>query len=255
MHTFECNTKRPIGIMAVLLTAIVGSTGVATAAGPDSVGLGAANNFAILAKSGITTTGITSITGNIGVSPIAATAMTGFGLSLDRAGQFSTSRLVTGKVYAADYAVPTPADQTTAVLNMEAAYSDAAGRAPDFTEQGAGNIGGLKLTPGVYKWSSVVTIPTSVTLMGGPNDVWIFQIAKGLTVSNGAKVIMSGGALPKNVFWQVAEQVTLGTTSNFSGNILSKTAIVMQTGAVVNGRALAQTAVTLDANTVTQPAI
>jgi hypothetical protein len=255
MHTFESNTKQSVKFMAVLLTAMVGSTGLANAAGPDPVDLGAANNFAILAKSGITTTGITSVTGNIGVSPIAATAMTGFGLSLDSAGQFSTSQLVNGKVYAADYAVPTPAEQTKAVLNMEAAYTDAAGRPADFTEKGAGNIGGLTLSPGVYKWSSVVTIPKSVTLSGGANDVWIFQIAKGLTMSNGAKVILSGGAQAKNVFWQVGEQVTLGTTSNFNGIILGKTAIVMQTGAVINGRALAQTAVTLDANTVTQPTL
>lgn len=253
MRTFKRYAKRQTGIVAVLLSAMVGSTGVANAAGPAPVVLGAADNYVILAKSGITTTGVTSVIGNMGVSPIAATAMTGFGLALDSAGQFSTSKLVRGKIYAADYAVPTPANQTTAVLNMEAAYTDAAGRAADISEKGAGSIGGLTLVPGVYKWSSAVTIPTNVTLKGGANDVWIFQIAQGLTMSNGTKVILSGGALPKNVFWQVAGQVTLGTTADFSGIILSKTAIVMQTGAVIHGRALAQTAVTLDANTLTQP--
>jgi len=240
---------------ALLITGVAGSVGVANAASPAPVDLGKVSNYAILAKSGITTTGITSVNGNIGVSPIAATSMTGFGLSLDSEGQFSTSKLVNGKVYAADYAVSTPANQTAAVLDMEAAYTDAAGRAADVSEKGAGNIGGLTLSPGVYKWSSVVTIPKSVTLAGGANDVWIFQIAKGLTMSNGAKIILSGGAQSKNVFWQVGEQVTLGTTSDFKGNILGKTAIVMQTGAVIDGRALAQTAVTMDANKVTQPTL
>lgn len=255
MTIFKKYTSKIKGFMALMLTTIVGTTGVANAAGPAPVDLGMADNFAILAKSGVTTTGVTSVIGNIGVSPIAATAMTGFALSLDSAGQFSTSKLVTGKIYAADYSVPTPANQTTAVLNMEAAYTDAAGRAADVTEKNAGNIGGLTLKPGVYKWSSVVSIPTNLTLAGGPEDVWIFQVAKGLTMSNGARIILSGGALPKNIFWQVAEQVTLGTTSKFNGIILGKTAIVMQTGAEINGRALAQAAVTMDANSVTQPTI
>lgn len=255
MQTYKCFSKRLIGFTAAVLTTFLGTAGVSNAESPDMVNLGAAVNYAILAKSGITTTGKTSVTGNIGVSPIAATAMTGFALTLDSAGQFSKSQLVSGKVYAADYAAPTPADQSDAILNMEAAYTDAAGRAADITEKGAGNIGGLTLSPGVYKWSSVVTIPTDVTLSGGSNDVWIFQIAKGLTMSNGAKVILSNGAQAKNVFWQVAGQVTLGTTSKFSGIILSKTGIVMQTGAELNGRALAQTAVTLDANTVVEPII
>jgi len=218
------------------------------------VDLGSASNFVILAKSGISTTGNTSIVGDIGVSPIAATAITGFGLIMDSSNQFSTSSLVTGKVYAADYAVPTPAKMTTAVLDMEAAYTDAAGRTdPDETELGAGNIGGMTLAPGLYKWSSGVTIPTDVTLSGGKNAVWIFQIAGTLDISSATKVILSGGAQAKNIFWAVAGVVALGTTSEFNGNILAKTMIAMNTGATLNGRALAQTAVTLIANTITVP--
>ena len=138
---------------------------------------------------------------------------------------------------------------------MEAAYTDAAGRVlPDATELGAGNIDGMTLAPGLYKWGTVVLIPTGVTLSGGANDVWIFQIAQGLTVGNGALVTLSGGAQAKNIFWQVAEQVTLGTTSDFKGVILGQTLIAMNTGAALNGRALAQTAVTLQANAVTKPA-
>jgi len=144
---------------------------------------------------------------------------------------------------------------TTAVSDMELAYTDAAGRtSPDFTELGAGNISGLTLVPGLYKWGTGVSIDnTGVTLTGGANDVWIFQIAQDLTVANGAIVTLSGNAQAKNVFWQVAGQATLGTTANFKGTILSQTLISLNTNAVLNGRALAQTEVTLNQNTVTKP--
>ncbi|MBU1038765.1 DUF3494 domain-containing protein [Patescibacteria group bacterium] len=226
------------------------------AAGPATVNLGSAGDFVILTKSGISTTGATSITGDIGVSPISATAMTGFGLTIDASNTFSTSALVTGKAYAADYMSPTPAKMVTAINDMETAYTDAAGRInPTATELGAGNIGGMTLAPGLYKWSTGVTIPTDVTLSGGANDVWIFQIAQTLTVSSSVKVVLSGGAQASNIFWQVAGQTTLGTGSNFSGNILDQTAIVLNTGATLNGRALAQTAVTLDADIVSIPTV
>jgi hypothetical protein len=135
---------------------------------------------------------------------------------------------------------------------MEAAYTDAAGRTlPDFTELGAGNVGGMVLAPGLYKWSTGVTIPTNgVALNGSATDVWVFQIAQDLTVGSGATVTLTGGALSSRVFWQVAGQTTLGTTSAFKGVILCQTAIVMNTGASMIGRALAQTAVTLDSNAV-----
>jgi Ice-binding-like len=137
---------------------------------------------------------------------------------------------------------------------MQAAYTDAAGRTlPDFTELGAGNIDGLTLIPGLYKWGTGVSIPNGVTLTGGANDVWIFQIAQDLTVGNGAIVTLSGGAQAKNVFWQVAGQATLGTTSDVKGIILSQTLIGFNTGATILGRALAQTAVTLNATAVTNP--
>ena len=221
-----------------------------TKASPKPVSLGLSDNYVILSKSGISTTGVTLVVGNIGVSPIAATAITGFGLVLDRTGQFSKSPLVTGKIYAATYAVPTPANLTTAIHNMETAYTDAAGRASDVNELGAGNIGGMTLSPGVYKWGTGVNIPTDVTLSGNSNAVWIFQIAGGLKISNAKSITLIGGAQAKNIFWQVAGVATLGTTSDFKGIILCKTAIVMQTGAVITGKALAQTAVTLDANKV-----
>ena len=228
----------------------------AMAAGPAPVDLRSAGSFAVLSQSGISTTGASSITGDIGVSPIAASAITGFGLILDSSNAFSTTSLVTGKVYATDYAVPTPAKMTAAVSDMQAAYSDAAGRTlPTATELGAGNIGGLTLAPGLYKWGTGVTIPTDVTLAGSANDVWIFQVGQTLNLSSGAKVVLSGGAQAGNVYWVVAGQTTIGTTAAMSGTILDQTAIVLNTGATLNGRALAQTAVTLNASSVTLPAM
>jgi hypothetical protein len=212
-----------------------------------------------MAKSGISTTGTTSIVGDIGISPAAATFITGFGLITDASNQFATSSLITGKIYAADYAVPTPANLTTAINDLHTAYVDAAGRViPDFTELGAGNITGLTLTPGLYKWSTGVSINAAgtVTLSGGANDVWIFQIAGNLTVNPGAGVTLVGGAQAKNIFWQVGggTGVTLDTTSAFKGIILATKAIVFNNGAtLVNGRALAETNVTLIANTITAP--
>jgi len=232
------------------------TTGVNLAAGPSPVELGTAGTFVGLAKTGISTTGLTSIDGNIGVSPAAATYITGFGLTMDASNVFSTSPLVTEKVYAADYAPPTPVDMTTTIGDMEIAYTDAASRTlPDATELYDGDMSGRTIAPGLYKWGTGVLINGSVTLDGGANDVWIFQIAQDLTVGNGAIVTLSGGALPKNIFWQIAGQATLGTTSDFKGIILCKTLIEMNTGATLNGRALAQTAITLDTNTLTKPAL
>jgi hypothetical protein len=226
------------------------------AAGPETVNLGAAGNFVILSKTGISTTGATSITGDIGASPIAASAITGFALTLPASSAFSTSALVTGKIYAPGYANPTPANLTTAVLDMQTAYTDAMGRSLSaITELGAGNIGGMTLAPGLYKWSTGLTIPIDVTLSGGANDIWIFQIAQNLNVSSAVKVVLAGGAQASNIFWVIAGQTTIGTTAVFNGNILDQTAIVLNTGAVLNGRALAQTAVTLDSNIVTAPVV
>jgi len=230
------------------------TTGTTAAAGPAPVILGTAGNYVILAKSAISTTGVTAVTGNLGLSPSAASFITGFSLIADATNVFSTSSLVTGQVFAADYAVPTPTNLTTAVLDMMTAYTDAAGRAPDVTELGAGNIGGMTLTPGTYKWGTGVIIPANVTLSGGPNDVWIFEIANDLVMSSGVRINLLGGAQAKNIFWQVFGIVDLGTTAHFEGIALVQTAITLKTGATVNGRLLAQTAVTLDAATVVQPA-
>lgn len=231
------------------------TTGSTAAKGPPAVILGTAGNFVILAKTAISVTGPTAITGNLAVSPAAQSYITGFSEALDSTNVFATSSLVTGKIYASDMAVPTPSNLTTAVSDMEIAYTDAAGRVtPDFTELGAGDVSGQTLIPGLYKWGTGLLMTSDVTISGGPNDTWIFQIAQDLLVSNGVHITLAGGAQPQNIFWQVAGQVTLGTTAVMKGVILSQTQVVLETGATLDGRALAQTAVTLDANAVTQPA-
>lgn len=217
------------------------------------VNLGTAGGFAILAKSGISTVPTSAITGDIGVSPAAATFITGFSLTADASEEFSTSPQVTGKVYAADYAPPTPSEMTTAVGDMELAFTDAAGRAPDVTELGAGSIGGMTLTAGVYKWGTGLAIPTDVTLSGSDTDVWIFQIAQDLVMSSGASVVLAGGARPENIFWQVAGLVEIGTTAHLEGNVLTQTSATLRTGASVDGRLLAQTAVDIDQSTIVAP--
>jgi len=221
-----------------------------TAAGINS------GSFAILAKTAVTTTGVTAITGDIGLSPSAESYYEGFSQARDASNAFSTSSLVTGKMYASNMAVPTPANMTTAISDMETAYVEAAGRAiPDFTELHAGDISGKTLAPGLYKWGTGVLISTDVTLSGSANDTWVFQISQNLTMASGARVLLSGGAQAKNIVWQVGGGVgvTLDSTSHLEGIVLAAKAINLVTGATVNGRLLSQSAVTLQANTIVTP--
>lgn len=220
--------------------------------GMAKVDLGSSANYVILAKTAINNGPTSAITGDIGISPAAATFITGFSL-VDDTG-YATSSQITGKAYAADMAVPTPSLLTTAVEDMILAYNNAAGRSnPDYIELSTGDIGSKTLISGLYKWSNTVRAQTDVVLSGSANEVWIFQIAGDLTIGSGVNIILSGGAKAENIFWQVAGEVTLGTTADFKGVILSMTGITLQTNAVLTGRALAQTAVILDSNTVTRP--
>ena len=212
------------------------------------VNLGVAGDFVILSKTGVTDVYKSAITGDVGSSPITGAAV------------LVKCTEVTGAIYTVDAAGPLPCRITnatklgTAVLNMQAAYTDAAGRDnPNFLNLGAGNIGGKTLTPGLYKWSTSLNIPTSISISGSSTDVWIFQVAGTLNMSSAVNVTLTGGALAKNIFWVVSGAVTLGTTSHFEGNILGQTGINLKTGASINGRMLAQTAVTLQMNTVVVP--
>jgi len=224
-----------------------------TARGPATVKLGTAGDFVILAEAGIDSIPTSAITGNIGVSPVAATYLTHFSLTMDGTGAFSKSGQVSGKVYAADYADPTPAYLSTAVGDLQIADDDLSGRLnPDFLDLDSGDISGKTLTPGLYKWNDGVTMTSDVTLSGGPNDVWIFQVSGVLYIGSNVKVILSGGAQAKNVFWKINSGL-MNTTSHIEGNVISKTAINLSTGASINGRLLSHTAVNLDACTVKMP--
>jgi hypothetical protein len=243
----KCNNLVPLPLILALTALLY----VPASGYPVAVDLKSAGNFVILTKTGITNVPSSVIVGNIGTSPITGAALTGLG-----------TEQVTGLIYTVNAAGPAgrivyPSLLTVAIGDMETAYTDAAGRvSPNFTELGAGNIDGMTLQPGLYKWATPVLIPNAMTLdaQGDPNAVWIFQIAQTLSVGNGAIITLTGGAQAKNIFWQVAGKTSLGTTADFKGVILCATAISLHTGATLNGRALAQTAVTLQMNDVIQPA-
>jgi PGF-pre-PGF domain-containing protein len=261
MKPSEKSTEKILSLILIIaLLSLTTALIVPVVNGASAVDLGSAGNYAILTKTGISTTGTTTITGNIGVSPIAATAITGFGLSMDPTNTFSRSSLVTGGVYAANYAPPTPATLTTAISNMESAYANAAGQGPpDATELYAGNLGGHTLPPGIYKWSTGVLIPsgTDLTLdaQGNGNAVWVFQVAADFTMNSASRVVLTNGAQAGNVYWQVAgpSGVSIGSGAHVEGNLLAQKAITLNSGASLHGRALAQTAVTLIANAITTP--
>lgn len=255
MNRFD--TKPQALFLAMILSAVFAVPAIASPGTPGSaartqapVKLGSAGTFALLSKTGITDVYASVINGDVGASPITGAAI---GLTC--------GEVATGILYTVDAAGPLPCSVTAATLltsavsDMEAAYTDAAGRVlPDFTELGSGEIGGKTLVPGLYKWGTDVKISTDVTLAGGPTDVWIFQISGGIDQANATRVTLQGGALAKNIFWQAAGAVSIGTTAHFEGVVLAKTMVAVKTGASVNGRLLAQTAVTLQKNSVTQPA-
>jgi hypothetical protein len=246
MNILKTNSKK---LILPLVTGALFAANVMAA--ETAVYLGSAGDFTILSKTGITDVYPSSITGNVGTSPITGAALL---LECDEV-------VGGGVVYVVDAAGPLPCANndastlTAAVGAMETAYSEAAGRVlPDHIELGAGEIGGLTLAPGLYKWSTDVSISTDVTLSGSATDVWIMQVSGKLNQANATRITLADGALAKNIFWQVAGSATLGTDAHFEGVILGKALIAVNTGATVNGRLLAQTAVTLQMNAVTPPA-
>jgi hypothetical protein len=235
------------------------------------VDIGSAGNYVMLTKTGISTVPTSDITGDMGVSPIAATAMTGFSLMMDSGGTFSTSSQVTGKAFAANYATPTPSQLTSAVSDMEAAYTDAAGRANDDARRknlngGAlgGDFGGetAPLTPGVYTFGSDVTIGATIYFEGtgsapgqGDTDVFIIQMTGNLMQTANVDVILTNGALAKNIFWQVSGNVAVGAGAHMEGILLIKTDVLFETQSSLSGRVLAQTACNLQKATITDAAL
>jgi hypothetical protein len=213
--------------------------------GPAPVSLGTSGNFTVLAETAVTSVPTSAITGDVGLSPAAGSAYV-----------LTCPEVVGGGIIYSTVAGGPACETvdatrlTTAIGDKGTAYTDANGRAPDYTELGGGNLGGMNLAPATYKFSTGVLIPTNLTLTGGPNDVWIFQIAQGLTVSPGVQITLAGGALPQNIFWATFAAASLDTTSKFKGTILSQTNIAMQTGATINGKLWAGTGVTLNQNVV-----
>ncbi len=239
-----------------LLKLVLLASVVATFAQPqDPVNLRSTAQFAVLAGSLISNIPGSAITGDIGLSPAGGSMITGFG-----------PNEVTGSIFTVDATGPAgsitaASELTTAQGDLTLAYNDAAGRTPipsgPFLNPGSGNMGGMTLEAGLYKFTSDASIDGSdLTLTGTATDVWIFQIASELVVGNGIKIILAGGALPANIFWQVGTSATLGTTSVFKGTIMADQSISMNTGATLDGRALASiAAVTLASSTITRPGL
>jgi len=242
------------GILTAALAAALLAPSMAHSQSQEPVNLGSTANFAVLAASLISNVPTSAITGDIGLSPATGGNITGF----------SPASQVTGKIYTVDASGPAGSTQdatrlTKAQGDLTIAYNDASGRTPvptgPFLNPGSGNIGGLTLVPGLYKFTSGAAITGSnVTLTGSATDVWIFQIATTLNVGNGIQVTLAGGAQASNIFWQVGTSATLGTTSVTQGTIMANQSISMNTGATLNGRALASiAAVTLASNVITRP--
>jgi len=215
----------------------------------EKLNIGTGVDFTVLAQTGISSLG-TDIKGNIASN--AATSITGFGtLTLDTSGEFSKSDQVTGNVYLPTYATPTPTKLTTATGDVGSAYTTGSGiTPPDASELYSGDIGGHSFAPGVYKWSTTVTINASVTLTGSATDVWIFQIAGGITQLEGTSIILGGQAKPENIFWLTATTVAIGANCQYSGIILSSTNISVGAGSMIDGRLFAQTDVALGSGTI-----
>ncbi len=200
--------------------------------------LASAANFVVLAGSAVTSTGPTSITGDLGVSP--GTAITGF-----------PPGTVVGAQHAGD---PTSAQ---GIADLTTAYNDAAGRTLCAVTV-AGNLGGQTLTPGLYKSTSSLAVSAGDLTLDGQGDgnaVFIFEMASTLTTTSGRQVILIGGAKAANIYWQVGTSATLGTTSIFEGTVMADQAITLNTGATLNGRALARIGgVSLDSDVIVKPA-
>ena len=201
------------------------------------VPLAGAANLAVLAGSAVTNTGATKVTGDLGLSP---------GSSV---GGFPPGILV-GTQHINDVIA------NQAKLDLTAAYNNAKDRTCTDIVTLSGNIGGLTLTPGLYKSTSSLAISSGALTFdarGNANAVFIIQIASTLTTTSGRKVILSGGALASNIFWQVGSSATFGTTSVFKGTVMVMQSITFNTGATLDGRALARTgAVTMAGNTITR---
>eukprot|EP00445_Apocalathium_hangoei_P007456 CAMPEP_0203865780 /NCGR_PEP_ID=MMETSP0359-20131031/15540_1 /ASSEMBLY_ACC=CAM_ASM_000338 /TAXON_ID=268821 /ORGANISM="Scrippsiella Hangoei, Strain SHTV-5" /LENGTH=237 /DNA_ID=CAMNT_0050783741 /DNA_START=85 /DNA_END=798 /DNA_ORIENTATION=+ len=215
----------------------------------SKVDLGTAANYAILTK-----TGISTVPSSTGVSPAAGTYMTGFSFTADSSQEFSTSSQITGSAYAPTDHTPTPAILTTAVSDMETAYTNASQRNnTQGYNLGDGNIGGMTLAPGVYTFGTDININSDITFSGGADNVFILQTTGALMQAASTNVILSGGAQAKNIFWQVEGTVWVGSSAVMQGILLAKNNVVFESSSSLTGRVLAQTECALQKATITQP--
>jgi hypothetical protein len=238
--------------IALILAACLG---LAQATPLAKVELGTAENYVILTTAAITAIPYTVITGDIAVSPIALAAITGMVMTPQAGNTYSTTPQVIGQVFAANHAGATPPMLTIAILDKAAAFADAIARVNwDFVNLGAGLIGGLTLEPGLYKWTTVLSITTDLTLdaKGDPNAVWIFQIAGYFSLAVNTNVILIGGAQATNVFWHTTGYVLVMVGAHMEGIVMCSTAITFQTGASIYGRLYA-VSVALDMAIITEP--
>lgn len=215
-----------------------------------------AGQFTLLAKAGITNVPTSVITGNIGVSPIAASAMTGLALIYDAAHpEYQTSAQITGMVFAADYGGTTPSIMTALVGDMMSAYSavGAFQTSGDGLNRHAGLLSGKTLEAGVYEWNTDVSFSQDLYLQGSETDVFVFKIIGNLVVGSSAAVVLQGGVVASNVVWRTTGYVDIGTHAHMEGSFYVKTAATLKTGASLHGRIFAQTAITLDRVTITTP--
>ncbi len=244
----SCNKQEPTPISGDPS----GSTKVPTQKeAQPTIALKTAANYVMLAGSLISNVPTSAVTGNIGLSPAAGSYITGFG-----------GTEVTGTVYTTDATGPAGSVASATALtaakgDLTIAYNDAAGRTSDDMVLLAGNIGGLTLTPGLYKSSGSLEISSgdlTFDAKGDANAVFIIQIASTLITTSGRKVILAGGAVAGNIFWQVGTSATLGSTSVFKGTILADQSISLNTGAKVDGRLLARiAAITIESSTIVKP--
>ncbi|KAK4700767.1 hypothetical protein P7C70_g5478, partial [Phenoliferia sp. Uapishka_3] len=227
---------------------------IASAAGPAPVNLGTAANYVVIAEAGVSTVPQSAITGNLGASPTAQTYFTGFDNVESTDGTYSTSDQVTGRLYSASDASPTPSQLTTAVSDMQTAYNDASSRSnPDGLNIGGGTVAGVTFAPGLYNWGTNLDITGTIYCNGTAADTWIFQVAQDMTVASAKSLVLGGSALASNVVFVVAGSVTLGSGSEWNGVFLGATALHMNTGSSLTGRLYAQAAVTLQSSTLTEP--
>ncbi len=233
---------RPIGSLKKLSSFLLCAafTLCPAVAAQAPVFLGSAAPFGVLAGTSVTNSGFSVINGDLGISP--GTSVTGF---------------PPGKVIGTIYTPNLPTTGNTVAQHAQAsltiAYNDAAGRGGAFTNVNAADLAGLTLTPGLYKSHTTISIAAGGKLYLKGKGVYIFQIGTGLTVNQGASIVLEGGAQAVDIFWQVGSLASLGTGASFAGTIMAGTAVTMGTNATLNGRALAKAEVTLLTNTLTVP--